>query len=316
MNAVLLYYHFAPIADHALLRELHAQFCRDHEIVGRIHVAPEGLNGTCAGSVEAVSAYKVHVEAWPGFADIVWKEEFVSEIPFSKLRVRARHALVALPEEHEVDPHSEGGERMSPVDWREAAARGDVLLLDVRNGYEWDIGHFTNALRAPVDTFAEFPAWADEIDVPKETQILMYCTGGIRCEKFSGLLKRRGYDNVHQLDGGIVSYAKDQGGALFEGKCFVFDDRLSIDIGGAPNTWASCKWCGAKTTRHQNCANMDCNSLFICCEDCAMPNKGLCTLECGDGERVREFRDEHIHKPFKTKGFEKVVETASSDPLT
>lgn len=302
---VLLYYGFAPVEDPEALAEAQRQLCESLGIRGRIYVAREGINGTCAGTNEATAAYRAALHATPGFEAVAFKVDTAPTIPFEKLRVRVRPTIVNLGLEDDVVPAAEGGDYLDPSEWRDRlASDAPYLLLDVRNGFEWDVGHFRGAVRAPFERFHEFPKWAAQLDVPKDMPVLMYCTGGIRCEKFSGLLRREGFTNVGQLHGGILRYAAEQGGEHFEGECFVFDDRLRVDIGGAPNTWSRCAHCDALSTRPQNCANMDCHALFICCESCALAHQATCSPECLDAPRRRTFDAEHLHRPFRTKGRE------------
>lgn len=302
---VLLYYQFTRIADPAAFRDAQEALCRRLGLRGRIYVASEGLNGTCAGTVEATDAYRAAVESLPGFADIHWKVAPADEIPFAKLRVRVRPTIVNLGLDDDVDPASEGSAHLEPRDWR-AMLEGDApfVMLDVRNGYEFDVGHFAGAQRAPYENFHDFPDWAAKLDVPKDETVLMYCTGGIRCEKYSGYLRRLGYENVFQLKGGILGYAAEEGGAHFEGECFVFDDRLHVDIGGAPTPGVACTWCGEPTTTFRNCANMDCHARFFCCDACALEQKGVCKPECLSAPRLRAVDPEDVQRVFRTKGAE------------
>lgn len=305
MVEVLLYYRFASVEDPEAFRNDQEQLCRDLGLRGRIYVASEGLNGTCAGDPEATAAYRDAVEALPGFGGVHWKVDTAARMPFAKLHVRVRPTIVNLGLANDVVPHEEGGRHLSPAEWRAALESDEpYLLLDVRNGYEWDVGHFDGAARAPFDRFHEFDHWIDRLDVPKDTRVLMYCTGGIRCEKFSGLMRRRGFERVEQLSGGILGYAAEEGGAHFEGECFVFDDRLHVDIGGRPNETTRCERCGELSTRPQNCANMDCHRLFICCERCALEHHATCSAACRAAPRLRRFDAEHLHRPFRTKGVE------------
>jgi UPF0176 protein len=302
---VLLYYGFAAITDPEAFAAQHEALCRDLGLLGRIYIAREGINGTCAGPLAATHAYRDALRATPGFEDIAFKVDHATVVPFEKLRVRVRPTIVNLGLERDIVPAEEGGDYVEPAEWR-AMLDGDepYVLLDVRNGFEWDVGHFRGAVRAPFERFHEFPKWAAQLDIPKDTRVLMYCTGGIRCEKFSGLLRREGFENVGQLHGGILRYAAEQGGEHFEGDCFVFDDRLRVDIGGSANTWSRCAHCGALSTRPQNCANMDCHTLFVCCEACAMAEHATCSAACRKAPRLRRFDAEHLHRPFRSKGRE------------
>lgn len=300
MYRFISFYAFADIEDPDALRDAQRELCSTHGILGRIYVADEGINGTAAGSAEAIKAYCETTRQVKGFEHIDFKEEKVGRIPFADLRVRTRPYLVNLGEGNNVDPHSEGGGRLSPQEWKEFFESGrKFTLLDVRNDYEAQIGHFEGAKIPPYEFFYDFPKWADELELDPEEPVLMYCTGGIRCEKFSGLLKRRGHKKVYQLDGGILSYASRVGGDHYVGDVFVFDDRMSVDIGGGP-TPGRCTHCDAPTTRMINCANVDCHKLHVSCDDCARESKACCTTACQDAPRVRLFDEEaHLYRPWR-----------------
>jgi UPF0176 protein len=309
MIQVILYYQFAPIADTVEFRSRHERLCRELGLLGRIYVASEGINGTCSGTDDAILRYQEQLRREPGMSQIVFKSERVSEVPFHKLIVRVRPWLVNLGEHSDVDPVQEGGGRLTPGEWRAMLeANPDAVLLDVRNRYEYEMGRFRNAIPATVDQFFRFDEWVDALELPRDRPVLTYCTGGIRCEKFTGLLRRRGFDNVWQLDGGILGYAAEEGGAHFEGDVFVFDERLRTQIGATPNTWSVCHHCGEPTSRPQNCANMDCNQLFVCCESCAVAKNAVCSSACAAAPRLRKVDPIHPQSAFLSKGRVELVE--------
>lgn len=300
MYQFISFYAFADVQDPDALRDAQRELCRSLHIQGRIYIANEGINGTAAGSKEAIAQYCAVTRQISGFEHIDFKEEDVDHIPFGDLRVRTRPYLVNLGEGNDVDPHSEGGGRLNPQEWKEFFDSGrKFTLLDVRNDYEAQIGRFKGAKIPPYKFFYDFPKWADELDLDPEEPVLMYCTGGIRCEKFSGLLKRRGYKQVYQLDGGILRYAADVGGDHYEGDVFVFDDRMSVDIGGGP-TPGRCKHCSEPTSRMINCANTDCHALHISCDACVKRMEACCTEACRNAPRVRVFdAEQHLYRPWR-----------------
>lgn len=300
MYRFISFYAFADIDTPDALRDAQRALCEELGVLGRIYIADEGINGTAAGTTDAIASYCAKTREVPGFENIDFKVEAVDRIPFGSLRVRTRPHLVNLGEGNNVDPHTEGGGRLSPEQWK-AFLDSDqkFTLLDVRNDYEAQIGHFEGAEIPPYEFFYDFPKWADELDLDPEEPVLMYCTGGIRCEKFSGLLKRRGHKNVYQLDGGILSYASKVGGEHYVGDVFVFDDRMSVDIGGGP-TPGRCKHCGEATSRMLNCANVDCHELHVSCDDCVRTMKACCTTACQTAPRVRTFdAEEHLFRPWR-----------------
>ena len=289
MFDVLLYYAFAPVEDPEATRDAHRARCEALGLRGRIYVAPEGINGTVAGPPDACRAYEEFVHADPRFVGIPFKVTSAESIPFAKLRVKARESLINFGDHDGVDPNTEAGVALDADDWAAFFERDDdFVVLDVRNPYEWEVGRFEGAKKAPIDAFYDFGDWADSLDADPETPILTYCTGGIRCEKFTVSLKRRGFRNVYMLKDGILGYADKRGGDHFEGQVFVFDDRMVVDIGADEPTVSVCRICGAHTPRIRNCANMDCHKLFVCCDDCAIEHQGTCSDPCKDAPRLRE----------------------------
>jgi UPF0176 protein len=177
------------------------------------------------------------------------------------------------------------GKRLSPEEFHEMLQRDDVVVLDGRNDYEYEIGHFRKAIRPDVRTFREFPEWIQaHRDEFQGKKVLTYCTGGIRCEKLSGYLLKQGLDEVYQLDGGIVTYGKDPKvkGHLFDGKCYVFDGRIAVRINHTDEDTviAHCSHCGQPSDRYINCAYLDCHRQHICCEQCEQMTAGFCSEEC------------------------------------
>lgn len=311
MYQVISFYGFVDIDNPEVLRDAQRALCQKYGLLGRIYVAQEGINATCAGSVEAVQHYQTETQNWPGFDNLLFKIETVDRIPFADLRVKVRPHLVNLGECNNVDPHTEGGDRLKPKEWKAFMESGrSYTILDVRNDYEGEVGRFEGAKIPPYRYFHQFPQWAKELNLDPEQPILMYCTGGIRCEKFSGVLKREGYKEVYQLDGGILQYAAEVGGDHFIGDVVVFDDRMTIDIGGAPSD-ASCIHCGQPTTRLVNCANVDCHKLHLSCEACIPKTKACCCEACQTAPRVRTFEPEHLDHPWRRLHHEDIQEEQS-----
>jgi len=169
----------------------------------------------------------------------------------------------------------------------------------VRNNYEAKIGHFDRALRPDIENFYEFEQWLNGAGLDPDKKVLMYCTGGIRCEKFSVLMEKKGFKEVYQLHGGILNYKKEEGGAHFKGRCFVFDDRLSVSMNEKDEVISFCEITGVPCDRYLNCANPDCNKLFICSEEGARKYEGCCSSECHHTERRRPFDPQNIYEPTR-----------------
>jgi UPF0176 protein len=288
---ILLYYKFVRIPDAEQFARDHLDYCKSLGVKGRIIVADEGINGTLSGTVEQTKRYMEEMRRNPLFADMVFKIDEADGHAFKKMFVRYKKELVTFRYEKPLDPNVKSGKRLSPKEFYEYLQRDDVIVLDGRNGYEYDIGHFRNAIRPDVDSFREFPEWirknmADYKDKP----ILTYCTGGIRCEKLTGFMLDEGFREVYQLDGGIVTYGKDEEvkGRLFDGKCYVFDERISVPINrtGENVVVGRCHHCGKPEDRYVNCANDRCHLQHICCEECEKEHNRYCSAECREADAV------------------------------
>lgn len=282
---VLLYYKYVPIEDHEAYAAEHLADCKRLGLKGRILIAHEGINGTVAGTREQTDAYIAMMQADPRFSDMVFKIDESKVLPFKKIFVRPRHELVTFRLDEDIDPNELTGEYLTPREFYEALQQDDVIVLDGRNGYEYDIGHFRNAIRPDVEAFRDFPKWIREnLSEHKDKKILTYCTGGIRCEKLSGFLIREGFNDVAQLEGGIVTYGKDPEvkGRLFDGKCYVFDERISVPINRTNEdvVVGKCFHCGTSEDRYVNCAYDFCHRQHICCEKCEAEMNLYCSYEC------------------------------------
>lgn len=207
---VLLYYMYTTIENPEEFAAEHLEFCNSLELKGRILVAKEGINGTCSGTVEQTEKYMEAMNNDPRFDGIVFKIDEADGHAFKKMHVRPRPELVTLRLEDDINPHEITGKYLEPKDFYEAMKQEDTVIIDARNDYEFDLGHFKGAIKPDIESFRELPDWIRENkEVLEGKKILTYCTGGIRCEKFSGWLVREGYEDVSQLHGGIVTYGKD-----------------------------------------------------------------------------------------------------------
>ncbi|MUG88018.1 rhodanese-related sulfurtransferase [Paenibacillus timonensis] len=280
---VLLFYKFVRIEDPAAFTAEHLLYCKELGLKGRILIAAEGINGTLSGTVEQTEKYMNDLRTNPLFADIVFKIDEAEGHTFKKMFVRHKEELVTFRYEEELDPNVISGKRLSPAEFYEQLQQDDVIVLDGRNDYEYDIGHFRGAIRPEIDSFREFPEWIRQnLGDHKDKKILTYCTGGIRCEKLTGFLLNEGFNDVAQLEGGIVTYGKDPqvNGRLFDGKCYVFDERISVPINRTDEdiVIASCFHCGITHDRYINCPV--CNLQYVCCEDCEDEHHGFCSDAC------------------------------------
>lgn len=300
---VLAYYHFTHIEDPEEEIRLHKAFFEGKDITSRIYINETGINGQMSGFINDAEAYMEWMKGRALFADMPFKIHHWHEQVFPRQSVKYRKQLVAYDAPTDV---SEGGEHISPSTWRDMMeAKDDKVIVDVRNDYEWKLGHFEGADLPQCNTFREFDQYADELSQrvdPEKTPVMMYCTGGIRCELYSAALKKRGFEKVYQLDGGIINYGLQEGSKHWLGKLFVFDDRLSIPISDeeAPII-AKCHQCNKPSESYYNCANMDCNELFLCCSDCLKAFEGCCSHKCSKAGRVRPYHQQNPHKPFRKR---------------
>ncbi len=282
---ILLYYKYIKIENHEAYAELHLRFCKALGVLGRVIVAPEGINGTVSGTVEQTEAYMNGMQMDPRFGDVVFKIDKADEHAFRRISVKPKNEIVSLKLENDLDPNELGAPHLDPKDFFKKMQEEDAVILDVRNDYEYELGHFRGAVRPDVRAFRDFPKWARrELKDFKNKPVLTYCTGGVRCEKFTGFLLREGFTDVAQLRGGIVSYGKDPEvqGKNFDGECFVFDDRLSVQVNrteGA-NVISHCHYCGELSARYINCSRSTCHTLYICCENCEKEHGGACSPGC------------------------------------
>ncbi|HET6527925.1 MAG TPA: rhodanese-related sulfurtransferase [Balneolaceae bacterium] len=299
MYEVILYYNFSPIDDPEAFCEEHKAFCKELGVKGRIYIGKEGINGTLGGRREQVSAYKEFLTTIFGFEETQFKTDSSDYIPFAKLKCKVRDELVAIHKE-DVDPQN-GGNYLEPHEWKQVLESGeDYVIIDVRNDYESKIGHFEGAITPQVENFYDFPEWLENFAAEKDKKVLMYCTGGIRCEKFSVLMKEKGWHDVNQLHGGILRYGKEEGGKHYKGKCFVFDDRLVVPVNEEDlEPIAHCEITGKPADTYINCANMECNKLFVCSEEGAKMMEGCCSEECRQSDYKRPFDPENAFRPFR-----------------
>lgn len=264
---VLLYYKYTTIDDPETFAKEHLAACKEMELKGRILVATEGINGTVSGTVEATNNYMAYMANDERFHDMVFKIDAADSHAFKKMHVRPRTEIVSLSLENDVNPLEVTGTYLEPAEFREALLDEDTVILDARNDYEFDIGHFRGAVRPDIQNFRELPGWIeDNREQLADKKIVTYCTGGIRCEKFSGWLKTAGFDDVSQLHGGIATYGKNEEtqGELWDGQMYVFDERIAVPINQVnPTIVGKDYFDGTPCERYINCANPYCNKQIL-----------------------------------------------------
>ena len=293
---VLLYYLYCDISDPELYRDQQRSLCEQHGLLGRIIVAQEGINGTLSGPRAACAAYMAAMHADPMTAAMTFKIDEEQGHVFPKLSVKARSEIVTLGlGSEDLSPNETTGHHLTPAEWKDQMSEPDTVILDARNDYEFDLGHFKGAIRPDIGNFKELPGWIkehrSELDGKK---ILTYCTGGIRCEKFSGYLVQEGFDDVNQLLGGIVEYGKDPEarGENYDGECYVFDQRIGVPINHVnPKIVSHCTHCGEKCSRYLNCAHPPCNAQHFCYEACEPKSQRYCCTDCQQADAQRKSGD-------------------------
>ena len=288
----LLYYCYSRIEDAEQFASNHLQFCKSLNLVGRIIVADEGLNGTVSGTAESCKIYMDTLHADPRFSKIDFKIDDVEEPSFIKMHCRYKAEIVhsGLRDPGIINPEKKTGIHLEPAEFVKMKDDQDVVIVDVRSNYEHSIGRFKNAVTFDIENFRDFPAMINELAQYKDKKIVTYCTGGIKCEKASALLLHEGFENVYQLHGGIIKYGKEAGGEDFEGKCYVFDNRVAVDVNTVnPVVISTCRNCGAHTTKMINCANPECNEHFTQCDACGEKLDGACSEICRVHPRKREY---------------------------
>ncbi len=242
-------YKFVHLPDYRELREKLIQVCDKHSLKGTLLLAEEGINGTVAGSREAIDGLLIFLWEDPRFSDLRHKESFVSELPFYRMKVRLKKEIVTMGVPG-TDPGQLTGSRVDYQQWNELISDPDVLVIDTRNEYEYEIGTFKNAISPHTKTFREFPEFVDRaMDVDKHKKVAMFCTGGIRCEKATNYLLKKGFNDVYHLNGGILKYLetiREEGKEdenLWQGDCFVFDGRVAVDKNLQQGNYEQCFAC-------------------------------------------------------------------------
>ncbi len=242
---VAAFYHFATLEDYQDLQAPLLEKCLGENLMGTLLLAEEGINGTIAGSPEGISNVLAYIRSDPRLANLVHKDSYADEPPFLRMKVRLKKEIVTMGVPS-IDPNHIVGSYVKPEDWNDLISDPDVIVVDTRNDYEVEIGTFANALDPQTTSFREFPDWVKKNgNVFGNKKIAMFCTGGIRCEKSTAFMKAQGYDEVFHLEGGILKYLETvpEEESLWEGECFVFDERVSVGHGLKVGPYDLCHAC-------------------------------------------------------------------------
>lgn len=242
-------YKFVPLSDYQAMREPLFDYCDAQQVKGTLLLAEEGINGTIAGTREGIDAVLAYLRNDPRLASLEHKESWAERMPFYRLKVKLKREIVTMgvPTVH---AESMAGTYVRPEDWNALIDDPDVVVVDTRNDYEVAIGTFKRAVNPRTASFTEFPQWVQEQSAQggvlrKGAKVAMFCTGGIRCEKSTAYLRSQGFDEVYHLQGGILKYLETvpQEDSLWDGDCFVFDERVSVRHGLEPGDYELCRAC-------------------------------------------------------------------------
>lgn len=238
-------YQFVSLNDFQALRQPLLRVMEENEIRGTLLLAGEGINGTIAGSRQGIDAVLKWLKNDPRLTDIDYKESIAEALPFKRAKVKLKKEIVTMGIEG-IDPNRVVGTYVSPADWNALLADPDVLLIDTRNDYEFQVGTFKNAINPKTESFREFPAYVREnLNPAKHKKVAMFCTGGIRCEKSTAFLKEHGFEEVYHLKGGILKYLEEvpERETLWQGECFVFDERVTVNHQMQKGSYDQCNAC-------------------------------------------------------------------------
>ena len=295
---VAAFYKFSPLADIGSLQQDLRKLCEDAGLLGTILLADEGINGTIAGSPAGVSGLFGQLQQYPGLEDIQAKFSWCERNPFYRMKVRLKKEIVTLGVKG-IDPTSQAGEYIPPENWNALISRPDVRLVDTRNDYEVNLGSFEGAENPGTHSFREFPAWVEaNLGDDKEQPVAMFCTGGIRCEKSTALLKEMGFSNVYHLEGGILNYLENipLEDSMWQGDCFVFDNRVTVDHDLSEGHYELCPACRMPLSEEdRQSPKFELNVSCPGCYDQLTPERRACLEERGRQIKLAAARGEqHI----------------------
>lgn len=286
MFYTLLYYKIIPVQHPSREVALHKEIAKALQLKGRILIGSDGINGNVGGTKESINLYRAYMNDHRLFHHIDFKQHESDINPFPKLSVKERKEIVTTDDREHFDLKKRARHVDADTFHRWMQEGKDIVILDMRNDYEWEVGRFKGSIKPPMKYFRDLKdhlAWYKEHFADKT--VVTFCTGGVRCEPATAMLLQSGfvYDNLYQLEGGIVKYAEKYGNdGFYEGKCFVFDDRVTIPV----NTTQSavvvgrCALCDTTVDTYRNCANKFCNKLFIACESCVQEYSNTCSRDC------------------------------------
>ena len=297
---IVAMYQFVQLDDFMELKSLLTEVCRKNEIVGTLLIANEGLNGTIAGSSRGIDKLLAFLFADPRFKNMNYKKSYAGAYPFRRLKIRQKREIVTMGVA-DTDPRKVSGKRVNAKEWNQLVLDPDVLTIDTRNIYEYEVGTFKNALSPETEKFRDFPKFVDDCLSPqKHKKIAMFCTGGIRCEKASNYMVKKGFKEVYHLDGGILKYLEtiDERESLWHGECFVFDERVAVDKDLKPGSYVQCFACRRPLKKSDLDSKL--YEVGVSCHHCYGKHRS----EKIDGFRERQRQYELINHRKKISGFD------------
>lgn len=301
---VLAFYRIVKLENPEELIKKHKKLFEQLDITCRLYISEDGINGQMSASPAASIIYQEWLREIPEFRDVEFKIHYHHEHCFPRQQIKYRKQLVAL--DAPVD-FNHRANHVSSQEWKNMLESKDdnTIVIDVRNRYESKVGYFEGSELPEVDTTRQFQAYTEELKQrvdPEKVQVYMCCTGGIRCELYSAYMAQSGFKHINQLDGGIIKYGLEQGNKHWKGKLFVFDDRMVVPISDDPTECVGkCHFCEKSSDEYFNCANTDCNELFVSCPACIETQLGACCETCKTAPRLRPFDKKQGSKPFRKK---------------
>lgn len=282
MGKILLYYKYVHIECPKRTFKWQKNLCTNLNLTGRVLLGHEGINGTVGGTDEEIEYYKNAMRKDPLFADIDFKESEGGAHCFPRMRIAIRDEIVSLGIPADKLTPEMGGAHLKPHEVHELLTNKpeDLVILDTRNDFEWKVGAFKDAIKPNISNFREFPEFIDaNLDSFKDKQVLMYCTGGVRCERATAYLNEKNVSKkIYQIEGGIHRYVEQFPDGFFRGKNYVFDGRVTVRVND--DVLSNCELCSTSCDTYANCLNALCNNHFIACDPCVTLKKNCCSDEC------------------------------------
>lgn len=282
MGKIVLFYKYIDITYPEQIRKWQEKICKQLKLTGRIIIAHEGINGTLGGLPEALECYKKEISSNSLFQNIDFKESPGGSDFFPRLRIVVKNEITHLGLDPQVITVHNGGQHLTPQQAHAfiQSKTKDLIILDARNNYESRIGKFEDALTPDINNFRDLPKYIDQnVDLFKDKEILMYCTGGIRCERASSYLNSKNIaKKVYQIEGGIQRYVEKFPQGFFRGKNYVFDGRIAVKV--TDDILTSCDICAIPFDDYTNCLNAECNKQYIACELCIQKLGNTCSTQC------------------------------------